>query len=106
VFHHQERAEQIAVEHIPRVVVGHFGERTAGLQAVVEYDHVDGTEGVGGVPGQACDERLIVEVPRDVQVVWLRGVYPIPTTGQQQPCALAAEVGAHRLADSAVGARH
>ena len=92
------------MQHVLRVLVRHLGQRAAGLQAVVEDDHVDGAEGVRGLLGQAGDERLVVEVPGDVHVVGLSGVELLPATGQQQPRALAAEVGAHRLSDPAAGA--
>ena len=59
---------------------------------------------LGGLLGQALDERLVIEVSGDVKVVGLGGVEPLPAAGEQQPRALAAEVGRHRLPDPAAGA--
>ena len=77
-----------------------------GLQAVVEDDDVDGAEGLGGLLGQALDERLVVEVSGNVQVVGLSAVESLPAAGEQQSRALAAEVGTHRLPDATAGAGH
>jgi hypothetical protein len=103
VLHHQEGAEQVAVEDVLRVLVGHLCQRAADLQSVVEDDDVDSAEGFSGLVCEVFDERLLVEVSRDVQVLGLGAVELLPAAGKQQAGTFAAEMGTYCLPDSAAG---
>ena len=59
------------MQHVFRVLIGHFREGTADLQAVVEDNHVHCAERLCRLAGEAFDECFVVEVAGNVEILGL-----------------------------------
>jgi cyanophycinase-like exopeptidase len=59
---------------------------------VVKDNHVYGAERLCSLAGKALDERLVIEVTGDIQVLGQGAVDLLPAAGEQQTGAFAAEM--------------